>query len=233
MIHEDVYLIMSNLTIFVSVYFCYKEKRWIPCVFLFFAGITSFIYHTLWAIPVNENFQLVRYYFTFLDFYHETLALISVCVSMVPISKYNQFLLFLLYYFMYIFLCMFVSFFVPIDGNFVLFGIDVQSKVAIIVLLFSFLAIYIVSYYIYMLLTDKKILISYYPLYTSLITSAVSVICFYVAYFVYYWIFHSLWHIGIMLTTYFVLKIKEVEQEVELLDMRVPRGHQRTISNLF
>jgi len=179
----------------------------------------------MWSVPLPEKLEHLRYYFTFLDFYHESLALISVCVSVVPISRYNQFLLFLLYYFIFLFLCIYSSVFVSLDEGFEM-GIYVGTKVAIIVILFVLLLIYILAYYIYLIITGKRILISYLPFYMSIICSVVSLVFFYFAYFIYYWIFHSLWHIGIMLTTYFVLQIKEVEASDE-------RRHRRVVSNVF
>ena len=224
MIYEDVCIIVSNLAIFVSVYFAYKEQRWIPCVFLFFAGITSFIYHFLWSIPVHNHYENIRWYFTFLDFYHETLALIALSISAIPISKYNQFLLFLFYYFLFLFLVLFSSIFASIDEGFELFGFTIGCKVAIICFLFIMLMVHIIGYYFYLFVTGKKVLVSYYPLSISVLLFLVSISFFYMAYLYYYWIFHSLWHICIMACTFFVLKIKEKPSQPQ---------HTRTNSNVF
>ena len=84
----DIPIILTNIFGIFSIVYALQTNRYIQSIFISYSAIISLIYHFLWSINTNNsNVELIRYYHTFLDYYHINLALISVIVSMYKIKN--------------------------------------------------------------------------------------------------------------------------------------------------
>lgn len=223
MLLTDIPVILTNLTIFISVGYGIKTNKLLQSYLLTLAGIVSMIYHFLWTVNLNDNLRSIRYYYTFLDYHQECLVGIVIATTCLNLKdKRIETILTILLSCIYIGLNVLVSNFESLDGDsslveFVSFG----NKIFVISIMIIICIITIVTSYI---ISNKLPKWNILYLILSMISVPLALLFFWLEPGDYYWIYHSLWHILIMITPFFIFKMVD---EPNYIDLR------KILGNLF
>jgi lysylphosphatidylglycerol synthetase-like protein (DUF2156 family) len=203
----DIPIILTNLVCLISVIYALKTNRFIQAIFISFSGIISLIYHFLWSIQTeDENLKIIRYYHTFLDYYHETLALISVMVSLYKLNDLKkETILTIFLSCIFLGLNLILSIFEPLNKQNIVYDvINIDNKIVIIIVTFIICFIGCIT---------KFIICKEFPNYNliyfnlSIISLILGLSNFIYGYLIFpYYIHHSLWHTLIFITPYLLFK---------------------------
>ena len=183
---SDIFLIISNIFILISVRWAYKKKFYTETYILFQSGLVSAIYH---SYSLFSTSQILFNSLKFMDFYCAVLVLVALSVYAMDLDNKSLKPTPILFFSSII---IFALNLIPFDYY---FEIAISSLCLIMV---------IISYIVRKRLPRCKKL----DCFLSLCFISAGLFCFHYGNDVGpYWIMHSLWHVLIMSSTYFILKV--------------------------
>jgi len=183
------FLIISNVFVIFAVHFSYKKELYLESLILIQSAGISTYYHIIDTNPKYYNTAIWKS-LKFLDFYCALLVLIMLSIHSTKLSdKYKSIPLIIM------------STFIIFLLNYTEWGLTQELMVAVI----CFLMIIVVFFF-----RKKLPRWSKKNLFVGFIFGSAGLYCFHYPSYnngKHYWLYHSLWHILIMLSTYFIMKI--------------------------
>ena len=209
----DLLLVLSNLSMLLAIHFSIKNSFYLEGWIFFQSMTVSIIYHALDIDNIKDNKRNIWNAFKFVDFYCAILVMItlSVYTAKVP-EKYKG---------------------IPhiVLGTFSIFMMslgdwDINDELIIAIVCFSMtLLIFLVR--------RKCPHFKKKNLAKASIFAIIGVGCFHITYYddtLPYWIFHTLWHIFIMLSAFYFMRIHPIN---EIKDIGTKAIHRVTSFESF
>lgn len=193
----SLFLILSNLCMLLAIHFAYTHKLFLECWVLFQSMVVSMIYHTL--DNFKDDYPKLFHSFQFIDFYCAILVMITLSIFTVKVpEKYKG---------------------IPLNilGTFSLFMIfydDFGIRVELIIAGICFFMVFGIFIFRKKCPEFKK-----HNLIKGTIFAISGIGCFHITYYtdtIPYWITHTLWHILIMISAFYFLRVHVVIEIKEI-----------------
>jgi len=183
---SDIFLILSNFFILIGVRWAYKKKFFIESYILFQSGFVSAIYHSYSLFGHSRNlFSGLK----FMDFYCAVLVIVALSVYAMDLESHNIKPIPIL------FLSSVLIFSLLVRDFDYIFEIAISSTCLLMI---------VVSYIVRRRIPRCKKM----DCFLSLCFISAGLFCFHFGNDIGpYWLMHSFWHIMIMSSTYFILKV--------------------------